>query len=384
MIRLSPVQLDRAAGVLIGSAAGDALGAGYEFTTPGPSHAEMVGGGPFGWAAGQWTDDTQMAICIAEETATGGLDPLAVGQRFLDWFATDPPDVGNQTRASLSAAGSASELAGVAADVFARRPSRSGGNGSLMRTAPVALNALGDDAALVERAATVSMLTHGDPVAAEACVIWCVAIDRAVREGRLDGWWDGADLLEPSSRVRWRSLLDDAESKPPETFRPNGYVVTALQAAVSAIVTTPIRSATPCVHLQDALRRAVSIGDDTDTVAAIAGAVLGGRWGASAVPFAWRRLLHGWPGYQAHDLGRLAVLSALGGASDSMGWPSAPTLAEVYDARTRPSGVKVALADDSGVVLGDVAALRTIEGEAILASAFDGERSLQAPLVELP
>ena len=76
---------------------------------------------------------------------------------------------------------------------------------------------------------------------------------------------------------------------PGARFRPNGFTVTALQAAVAAIVTTDIPERGSCLHLQHALHDAVRIGDDTDTVAAIAGGLLGARWGASAVPWRWRR-----------------------------------------------------------------------------------------------
>ncbi|MBM3957851.1 MAG: ADP-ribosylglycohydrolase family protein, partial [Gemmatimonadetes bacterium] len=86
--------------------------------------------------------------------------------------------------------------------------------------------------------------------------------------------------------------------------------VTALQAAWSAITHTPIPEDEPCRHLADTLVAAVRIGDDTDTVAAIAGTLLGARWGASAVPEEWRSLIHGWPGHRADDLTRLALAAA--------------------------------------------------------------------------
>src|SRR6478736_817641 len=105
----TPGWRDRAAGVLLASAAGDALGAGYEFSYPDPETTiAMIGGGPFGFAPGEWTDDTSMAVAIARVTAAGldlrtteGLDADAAG--FNDWFDSGPKDIGNQTRAVLSA-----------------------------------------------------------------------------------------------------------------------------------------------------------------------------------------------------------------------------------------------------------------------------------------
>jgi ADP-ribosylglycohydrolase len=298
---------DRVVGTLLGMAAGDALGAGYEFGTPPDGPAEMIGGGLGHWAPGEWTDDTQMAICIAEVTAAGPIDLVAIGQRFLDWYDTRPPDVGVQTASVLGSADDATELTSCAADHYARYPQRSAGNGSLMRTAPVALTYLGNDGAIAHWARQVSGLTHADPLAADACVLWCVAIDRAVREQRLDGARDGLALLDGPARERWSQALDEAEAAPAESFTPNGFVVTALQAAHAAVHQTPVPDDEPGRHLHDALQTAVGIGNDTDTVAAIAGALLGARWGASSVPATWRQLLHGWPGYHADDLTRLAL-----------------------------------------------------------------------------
>jgi ADP-ribosylglycohydrolase len=368
-VQLNPVQLDRAAGALVGLAAGDALGAGYEFESVVPDPPQMIGGGLGGWEPGEWTDDTQMAVCIAEVTAGGTLDLDAIAERFLEWFGTHPPDVGNQTRAVLGAARTSADLTQVAQAHFERNRRNAAGNGSLMRTAPVALGHLGDDHAIAEAAMSVSALTHGDPIAGEACVLWCIAIDRAVREGRLDGAIDGLDLLPARSRDGWDGLLRAAATEPPEFFTPNGFVVTALQAAYAAIVQTPVPHEMPCVHLQRALERAVRIGDDTDTVAAIAGQLLGARWGASAVPIEWRALLHGWPGYRSRDLSRLAILTARGGEPDAAtGWPSAERLVPFYRSRDGATGRVVTLADDPGVRIGDAASVNAATGSDVVLS----------------
>lgn len=293
----------------MGLAAGDALGAGYEFGAAAPSRPEMVGGGLGSWEPGEWTDDTQMAICIAEVTKSGSCDPERIGQRFIDWFRAGPKDVGTQTRVVLGLASGPSELTDQAHLRFEQHPRNSAGNGSLMRTAPVALAHLGDDDALRDSAMTISNLTHGDPLTGEACVLWCVGIDRAIREERLDGIREGLDLLPAHSRTRWASWIEEAESLPAATFNPNGFVVKALQAAHAAVVQTEIPAEDPSAHLVHALYAAVGIGDDTDTVAAIAGSLLGARWGASAIPLQWQESIHGWPDYRADDLRRLAAMS---------------------------------------------------------------------------
>jgi ADP-ribosylglycohydrolase len=365
---LTPAQLDRVAGVLVGMAAGDALGAGYEFETP-PVKPEMIGGGLGPWDPGEWTDDTQMALCIAEVTASGRLDAGEVGERFLAWLRGGATDVGHQTRRVLGGARHSGELSDRAARHFEEHPRGSAGNGSLMRTAPVALAYLGDDGALIRAAIEISGLTHADPVAGEACAIWCVAIDRAIREGRLDGVRDGIELLPEDRRQFWSERVDEAERNPPKSFTPNGYVVTALQAAYAAITQTAVPEEQPCRHLVDALEAAIRIGNDADTVAAIAGALLGARWGATAGPLDWKAKLHGWPGYRVADLVRLAVLTARGGRDDSIGWPSVDSLLVRYESDYRLSGVPTALSDDPEVLVGDVTCLSALpEGTSVVVS----------------
>ncbi|WP_214404548.1 ADP-ribosylglycohydrolase family protein [Pseudonocardia lacus] len=294
---------DRAAGVLLAGATGDALGVPYEYgSRPLPPPGEpprMLGGGLGNIAPGQWSDDTEMACAIVLAAADGadlrteeGLDAVADG--FLRWYAEDPPDVGAQTRAVLDGArpgrGSAQRLRHRAADLHART-GRTAGNGSLMRTAPVALAHLGDTPAIVEVATAISELTHHDPDAGEACVLWCLAIDHAVRTGEVD-----VRIGLPHVGPHWADLLDRADD--PERFgADNGWVVSALQGAWAAV-----RRAD---GVADGLERAIRGGGDTDTVAAIAGGLLGAVFGAAAVPT--HEELHGWPDLTGDDLVALAV-----------------------------------------------------------------------------
>jgi ADP-ribosyl-[dinitrogen reductase] hydrolase len=361
---MTGVNLDRAVGVLLGAAAGDALGVPYEYDSralPGPGEqALMLGGGLGGYAPGQWSDDTEMACVIAEVAATGAdlrdeatLDRIAAG--FLRWYADGPADVGIQTRAVLrplrgiDEAGAASRMRARAAELHART-GRTAGNGSLMRTAPVALAHLGDPDAIAAAARAVSELTHHDPQAGEACVLWCLAIDHAVRTGELDVRV-GLGHVGPE----WNALLDEAERATPDRFAgTNGWVVAALQGAWAAVVHAG--------GLQTGLQAAVRGGGDTDTVAAIAGALLGAVYGGSAVPGRWRRMLHGWPGLRVRDLTRLAILAAWRGRPDRDGWPSGPTL-DTYPGSSRRV---VPHPDDPGVLLGAVGALRPGVADAVV------------------
>lgn len=332
-VKLTTAQHDRAAGVLLATAAGDALGAGYEFGPPldYSTTIRMAGGGTFGWAPGEWTDDTSMAIVIAQAAADGSdlrdeatQDRIARG--WVEWART-ARDVGTQTRAVF---GSAQRAAGdgpvtaallrEAARAHHERTGRSGGNGSLMRTAPVALAFLGDEDGLIEAATTISALTHYDPEAGEACVLWCLAIRHQVLTGE-PGLYRGLDQLPADRAAIWTERLEEAESKPASAFTNNGWVVQALQGAWSALFRTPGSEDEPTrrEYGADSLRRslqsAVRGGGDTDTVAAIGGGMLGALYGASAVPAEWRRILHGWPGMDARGLVALARSVATGGAA---------------------------------------------------------------------
>lgn len=361
---MSFIELDRAIGAVVGSAVGDALGAGYEFL-PAPSISEVVmrRGSLTGEPAGHWTDDTAMAIAVVEAAAhhgtlTTSTAQEAVANRFLEWWASGPSDVGRQTAAVLRQASSGAVVADVAARELVKRPDAAG-NGSLMRTGPVALAHLGDDAALVVAARAISSLTHPNPYAGDACVLWTVAIDRAIRTGVLEGPRAGLPLIDSSRRAEWEQIIDDAERLDCATFVPNGYVVTALQAAWSAIYATR----TSEKPFEDGLRRAVSIGDDTDTVAAIAGALLGAAHGVTSVPFAWRHGLAGWPGeYRGIDLVRLAVRAVNHGENDDDGWPEVASMADAYE-RFSPRGVTAHFDVDPDVVFGDFAALASVEAD---------------------
>ncbi|MGN6608139.1 MAG: ADP-ribosylglycohydrolase family protein [Jatrophihabitans sp.] len=309
---LTPAELDRVRGVLLGTAAGDALGAGYEFGPPLPpsTPVEMRGGGGFAWAPGEWTDDTAMAVAIARVAADGHDLRTATAQdrvvrAWVEWART-ATDVGNQTRAVLGQVleGTAAEARAASAELH-RRTGHTAGNGSLMRTAPVALAHLHDVPALVEAASAVSALTHHDHEAGEACVLWCLAIRHGVLTGELDATVGLAHLAPDRAEV-WAARLEAAQRGRPADFERNGWVVEALQAAWCAIATTR-SDGPPGDRLRLALEAAVRGGRDTDTVAAIAGGLLGAALGASAVPDKWRDVLHGWPGLRAGDLDALAT-----------------------------------------------------------------------------
>ncbi|HWS58962.1 MAG TPA: ADP-ribosylglycohydrolase family protein, partial [Actinotalea sp.] len=320
---LTAPQIDRAAGVLLAQGVGDALGVPYEFATPPTGEPEMLGGGLGDLAPGEWSDDTQMAVCIARVAATGAdlTSPTAldaVAAAFEGWLTGGASDVGAQTRAVLQSAARATGPAGIRLTTAAREYTashpRSAGNGALMRTSIVGLTRLHDREHTAASARVVAELTHADPLALDSCVLWSDAVRRAVLSGHLD-LAAGLDLLDAERRERWGAWIAEATGADPARFAPNGYTVTALQAAWAAITSTDDGDGDGSpLHVRRAITAAVHAGDDTDTVAAIAGGLLGARYGVSAVPAEWANAVHGWPGLRGDDLVTLARRTASAGA----------------------------------------------------------------------
>lgn len=351
---LRSIQLDRAAGTIVASAAGDALGSQYEF---GPALSDgttpRFGRGVFGHALGEWTDDTSMAMPLLDALAAGhDLEDAAtqaeIVRAWIDWSRTSK-DVGAQTRAVLRRVHEpvTSDAALDAARAVHDTSGRSGGNGSLMRTGPIALGYLHrTPAELAEAAGAIARLTHWEDDNADACALWCLAIRHAILTGELDVRSQVLHL-PTGRRDRWRELIDEAlapGTHPRDFMAKNGWVVRAFQGALSAIAGAG--------SLRDAVERAVRGGGDTDTVAAIAGALSGALWGLSAVPLSWQRALHGWPGLQSNDLVRRAILATRGGQADAEGWP----LAERQPVYVR-SDYLAQHPHDEGVWVGSLAAL---------------------------
>lgn len=359
-------QQDRNEGAILATAAGDALGAPFEFGPPlGPEvKISMSGGGV--WGPGEWTDDSAMMIAVAE-TAAAGLDLRSeeaqdrIVNRWLEW-SRNTKDIGIQTGDVLGRASTDGAITAARArkesELRHRRAGQSAGNGSLMRTAPVALAYLDDEEAMVEAARTISELTHWDRLAGDACVLWCAAIRHAVLTGEIDVRV-GLRHLDAAARVEWVGYIEEAEAKHPAEFTKNGFVVQALQGAWSAIHHTPEPADDPSTgvfradRLRLGLEAAVRGGRDADTVAAIAGGLLGAAYGASAVPLEWRQKLNGWPDADARHLVQLASAIARRGSADTAD----------LSYRHASSDRLVCHPDDDKVVLGTVGVLRHLPSE---------------------
>ncbi|MFB6772685.1 ADP-ribosylglycohydrolase family protein [Streptomyces sp. NPDC056337] len=282
-------RMQRAAGAVVGSAVGDALGGPFEFGPPGAFSArfpapgvggEMCGGG--GWDSGEATDDTQMAVLVAESLLEqGGLDLPDIFARFQRWAASEPKDIGLQTEDVLTP-GLPWDLA---AAIHFQVNQRAAGNGSLMRvsTSAVHFAAAGQEATM-EAARRIAALTHGDRAAWEGTAIFHELIRITLEDiDPLAALPDVLALVHPDHRGRYATVLAP-DWHPEQATEFNGAVWPCLGSAVWALRTT--------TRFEDAIRAAIDLGGDTDTVAAVTGGLAGAYYGLDAIPAHWTQPLH--------------------------------------------------------------------------------------------
>jgi ADP-ribosyl-[dinitrogen reductase] hydrolase len=266
--------------MLVGLAVGDALGMSVEFQDRG-SFVELDGlraGGPFNLPVGYWTDDTTMALCLADSfLQLGGYDSYDVMGRYSRWFndgyrsATGTCfDIGNQTRSAIID--------------FQRNPvvaagaprTNAAGNGSVMRLAPVVIAALaagrtrGDTAHLARLSARE---THYSVVAESSTSDFARMLYAAA------GTDDKARVLDDISDPALAELLRGAAARSPDQLRPTGYVLDTLEVATWAFLTTR--------DFRDGALRAVNMGGDSDTIGAVYGQLAGAFYGLSDIPEQW-------------------------------------------------------------------------------------------------
>jgi len=295
------INRDRQRGMLLGLAIGDALGAAVEFKAPGtfPAVTGFRAGGPHGLKPGEWTDDTSMALALADSIAQSGWDLNDQAERYLAWFKTGKYsvngrcfDIGITTCAALDRFGQTRD-----ARTSGDRAARASGNGSIMRLAPVPIrhsDMYPDDLAdLVERAVESSLPTHASPQCLSSCAYLCLVLCGLVhgesREAVLDPDW------EPL--VRARAILSSfhpevaevaagsyKRQRPPQ-IRGSGYVVKSLEAALWAFHDAR--------DFHEAVLRAVNLGDDADTTGAVCGQLAGAFWGEQGIPAEWLEGLAG-------------------------------------------------------------------------------------------
>ncbi len=281
---------DRYRGTLLGLAMCDALGAPLEFRRPGTFEplSGLVGGGFFGLQAGEWTDDTSQALCLAESLLERGeFDPADQVRRYIRWWKEAYLssngrcfDIGWTTRRSLERFEASGE--------FALRPGNktAGSNGSLMRLAPVAMFYAQRPREAILRAAESSRTTHSAPESVDACRYFSGLLVGALhatpktellsdRYAPVPRLWEMEPLVaqidEVASGSFWR--------RDPPHIKSSGRAGRTLEAALWAFSRTETFS--------DGALLAVNLGNDADTVGAVYGQLAGAYYGAAAIPPAW-------------------------------------------------------------------------------------------------
>lgn len=281
---------ERFRGCLLGLACGDAVGTSVEFLPPGlfDPVVDMLGGGPFRLAAGQWTDDTSMALCLAESLLERrGIDPVDQLQRYVRWWqhghwssTGECFDIGNATREALA------KFVLTGQPCCGSTDPRRAGNGSIMRLAAVPMFFAREPARAISAAAESSRTTHAAPNAIHACRYLGGLIVGALRGAAKD------ELLSPNYAppgVSWQDeplspeiaevAAGSFRSRQPPQIKGSGYVVRSLEAALWALH----RAKT----FEEGCLLAVNLGDDADTTAAVYGQLAGALWGEGGIPEHW-------------------------------------------------------------------------------------------------
>ena len=285
---------DRFLGCLLGLAAGDALGTTLEFKKPGTfeSLTDMIGGGPFHLNAGEWTDDTSMALCLATSLLEcGGFDPRDQMERYVRWWRDgylsstgDCFDIGITVCEAL-------ESFEETGDPYSGPThTMSAGNGSLMRLAPVPMYFASDPLEAIDRSADSSRTTHGASEALDACRYFAgllvgalIGVDKetllSARYSPVDRLWEESPLSPKIAEIADGSF----KVRQPPDIKGTGYVVDTLEAVLWAFHHTD--------DFREGSLKVANLGDDADTTATIYGQIAGAHYGVDSIPSEWRERL---------------------------------------------------------------------------------------------
>ena len=288
------MDIDRYRGSILGLATGDAIGAPVEFNAPGSFEpvSGMASGGAFGLKAGQWTDDTSLALCLSESLIeTASFDLVDQLDRYVLWYRQghlsstgECFDIGNTTSAALR-------------EFERRRNPHSGptspstaGNGSIMRLAPVPLVYANRFAEAVEKSGESSKTTHGATEAVDSCrYLGALILGAVIGRDKKDllgdhysedqRYWNSNPLCEKVAAIAKGSFKE----KTPPLIKGTGYVIDCLEAALWAFHHSE--------SFESGCLLAVNLGDDADTTGAVYGQLAGAYYGASGIPDDWMRML---------------------------------------------------------------------------------------------
>ena len=290
--------LDKVRSVMIGHAVGDALGVPVEFASRNSlKHfpvTDMSGFGTYNVPAGTWSDDTSMSLCALESLAQGTVDYDDIMKNFCKWYYDD----------EFTATGVMFDVGNTCADAIVnyfdaqctpqkcgRSDERSNGNGSLMRIHPFVLyaycNGIKDEEVLVEMIADASSLTHAHSCSIDGCVIYTYILNELLNNPSKESVYCGLNKakrkVHSTTKYYDRLLNQDIATYNVSSINSSGYVVDTLEAAIWCLLTTE--------NYSDCVLKAVNLGSDTDTVAAVAGGLAGALYGIDAIPERWLKAL---------------------------------------------------------------------------------------------
>ncbi len=287
-------KFDRYLGCLVGLAVGDALGTTLEFKAPGSFKpiTDIVGDGPFGLKPGQWTDDTSMALCLAESLIERkGFDPVDQLRRYVRWYREGILsstgkcfDIGTTIRAALIHFEKTGAPYCEVDDPYAA------GNGSIMRLAPVPMFYARNPEEAINRSKESSCTTHGARTCGDACryfgALLVGALQGVSKEVLLSdyycpipGYWERHPLGEEIDEIASGSF----KHKNPPQILGSGYVVKSLEAALWAFYHSN--------SFKEGALMAVNLGNDADTTGAVYGQIVGAHYGYEGIPEEWRTKL---------------------------------------------------------------------------------------------
>jgi ADP-ribosylglycohydrolase len=278
---------DRFVGCLLGLAVGDALGTTLEFKAPGRFEPinDIVGGGPFGLQAGQWTDDTSMALCLGQSLLDcRGHDPRDQMARYVQWWKNGYfSSTGVCFDIGMTIRGALGRFLRDGNPIAGSEHPDSAGNGSLMRLAPAAMYYASDPIVAAQMAGASSVTTHGATAAVDACRCFGAMLASALggaSRGELMGSEALSKLDEPLCPEIAQIAGGSFRDKEPPEIKGTGYVVQSLEAALWAFNRSK--------SFEEGALLAVNLGDDADTTGAIYGQIAGAYFGASGIPASWR------------------------------------------------------------------------------------------------
>ena len=279
---------------MLGLASGDAVGTTVEFKSPGGFKpvTDMTGGGVFGLKAGEWTDDTSMALCLADSLIEKqAFDPIDQLERYCHWYKDGYFsvkgycfDIGGTVKAALDKFLKTHEpYPGPTAPDTA-------GNGSIMRLAPVPLFYACNPAEAIERSGESSRTTHGAKTTIDACRYMGGLIVGALNGASKDellsdhyspipGYWQTHSLTPAIDEIAAASF----KHKNPPEIKGTGYVVKSLEAALWAFYNSN--------SFEEGCLKAVNLGNDADTTGAVYGQIAGAFYGEENIPASWRNKL---------------------------------------------------------------------------------------------